>query len=83
MRASGEKKESQNNYEMYMYRNKSSISPESLLDSFIEEGIYIRLNSGNCIHVQITSLLGTGRECIVFLAQVHDYGIKDAVLKVN
>ena len=66
-----------------MYRNKSSISPESLLDSFIEEGIYIRLHSGNHIHVQITSHLGTGRECIVFLAQVRDYGIKDAVLKVN
>ena len=68
---------------MYMYRNKSSISSESLLASFIGEDIHIRLNSGNYIHVQITSLLGTGRECIVFLAQVRDYGIKDAVLKVN
>ncbi len=66
-----------------MYRNKSSISSESLLASFIEEGIHIRLNSGNYIHVQITSHLGTGREYIVFLAQVCDYGIKDAVLKVN
>ena len=83
MRASGEKKESQNNDEIYKYRNKSSISYESLLASFIEEGICIRLTSGNYIHVQITSHLGTGRECIVFLAQVHDYGIKDAVLKVN
>ncbi len=84
MRASGEKKESQNNDETYMYRNKSSISSESLLASFIEEGIYIRLiNSENYIHVQITSHLGTGRNCIVFLAQVRDYGIKDAVLKVN
>ncbi|CAG8541301.1 10102_t:CDS:10 [Diversispora eburnea] len=83
MRASGEKKESRNNDETYMYRNKSSISSESLLASFIEEGIYIRLNSGNYIHVQITSHLGTGRECIVFLAQVRDYGIKDAVLKIE
>ena len=83
MSASGEKKESQNNDETYMYRNKSSISSESLLASFIEEGIYIKLNSGNDIHVQITSHLGTGRECIVFLAQVRDYRIKDAVLKVN
>ena len=66
-----------------MYRNKSSISSESLLASFIKEGTYIRLNSGNYIHVQITSHLGTGRECVVFLAQVRDYGIKDAVLKVN
>jgi len=77
------KKESQNNDETYMYRNKSSISPESLLASFIKDGIYIRLHSGNHIHVQITSHLGTGRECIVFLAQVRDYGIKDAILKVN
>ncbi|CAG8620137.1 7238_t:CDS:2 [Ambispora gerdemannii] len=83
MRASGDKKEYQNNDETYMYRNKSSISPESLLDSFINEGIYIRLHSGNHIHVQITSHLGTGRECIVFLAQVRDYGIKDAVLKIE
>ncbi|CAI2186231.1 3653_t:CDS:2, partial [Funneliformis geosporum] len=83
MRASGEKKESQNNDETYMYRNKSSISTESLLASFIKEGIYIRLHSGNRIHVQITSHLGNGRECIVFLAQVHDYGIKDAVLKIE
>jgi hypothetical protein len=80
-RASGE---SQNNDETYMYRsNKSSISPESFLDSFIEEGIYIRLNSGNCIQVQITSHLGTGKEYIVFFWQVHDFEIKDAVLKVN
>ena len=84
MRASGEKKESQNNDETYMYRNQSSISTESLLASFIEEGIYIRSYSGNHgIHVQIISHLGNGRECIVFLAQVHDYEIKDAVLKVN
>ncbi|CAG8477859.1 4726_t:CDS:2 [Paraglomus brasilianum] len=47
------------------------------------DGIYIRLHSGNHIHVQITSHLGTGRECIVFLAQVRDYGIKDAVLKIG
>ena len=66
-----------------MYRNKSSISSESLLASFIEEGIHIKLNSGKYVHAQITSHLGTGRDCIVFLAQVRDYGIKDAVLKVN
>ena len=68
MRASGEKKESQNNDndETYMYGNKSSISLESLLVSFIEEGIYIKTFSGNRIHVQITSLLGNGRDCIVF-----------------
>ncbi|GES89461.1 protein kinase [Rhizophagus clarus] len=84
MRASGEKKESQNNDETYMYRNKSSISTESLLASFIEEGIYIRSYSENHgIHVQIISHLGNGRECIVFLAQVRDYGIKDAVLKIE
>ncbi|CAG8624507.1 13668_t:CDS:2, partial [Acaulospora colombiana] len=77
MRASGEKKESPNNDETF----KSSISSKNLLASFIEEGIDIRLSSGNCIHVQITSHLGTGRECTVFLAQVRDYGIKDAVLK--
>jgi hypothetical protein len=53
------------------------------LASFIEKGIYIRLRSGKRIHVQITSQLGIGRECIVFLAQVREYGIKDAVLKVN
>ncbi|PKY55099.1 hypothetical protein RhiirA4_548569 [Rhizophagus irregularis] len=48
-RASGE---SQNNDETYMYRsNKSSISPESLLDFFIEE--------------------------------VHDFEIKDAILKIE
>ncbi|PKK65177.1 hypothetical protein RhiirC2_853800, partial [Rhizophagus irregularis] len=65
-----------------MYRrNKSLFSPESLLASFIKEGIYIRLYSGNCIHVQITSHLGNGKKCIVFLAQVHDYEIRDAVLK--
>ncbi|CAI2194476.1 14406_t:CDS:2, partial [Funneliformis geosporum] len=81
MRASGEKKEPQNNDETYMYRNKSSISTESLLASFIEEGIYIRLHSENHIHVQIISHLENGRRCIVFLAQVRDYGIKDAVLK--
>ncbi|CAB4399450.1 unnamed protein product [Rhizophagus irregularis] len=83
MRASGEKKESQNNDETYMYRNKSSIPTESLLASFIEEGIYIRSHFGNRIHVQIISHLGNGRECIVFLAQVRDYGIKDAVLKIE
>ncbi|CAG8655115.1 12547_t:CDS:2 [Funneliformis caledonium] len=84
MRVSGEKKESQNNNETYMYRNKSSISTESLLASFIEEGIYIRSYSGNHgIHVQIISHLGNGRECIVFLAQVRDYGIKDAILKIE
>ncbi|CAB4495813.1 unnamed protein product [Rhizophagus irregularis] len=61
--------ESQNNDETYMYRrNKSSISPKSLLASFIKEGIYIRLYSGNCIHVHITSHFGNGKECIVFLA---------------
>ncbi|RIB11603.1 kinase-like domain-containing protein [Gigaspora rosea] len=80
MRAAGEKKVSQNNDYTYMYRN---ISSESLLASFIEEGIHIRLNSGNYIHVQIISHLGTGRKCIVFLAQVHDYEIKDAVLKIE
>ena len=47
MKASSEKEESQNNDETYMYRNKSSISSESLLASFIEEGIHIRSNSGN------------------------------------
>ncbi|CAI2198597.1 6607_t:CDS:2, partial [Funneliformis geosporum] len=83
MRASGEKKEPQNNDETYMYRNKSSISTESLLASFIEEGIYIRLHSENHIHVQIISHLENGRRCIVFLAQVRDYGIKDAVLKIE
>ncbi|RHZ78561.1 hypothetical protein Glove_161g56 [Diversispora epigaea] len=83
IKVSDEKKEFQNNNKIYMYRNKSLISPKSLLASFIEKGIYIRLNSGNCIHVQITSLLGTGRECIVFLAQVRDCGIKDAVLKIE
>ncbi|KAF0417325.1 serine/threonine protein kinase [Gigaspora margarita] len=62
---------------------KLSISSESLLVSFIEEGIHNRLNSGNYIHVQIISHLGTGRECIVFLAQVCDYEIKDAVLKIE
>ncbi|CAB4377979.1 unnamed protein product [Rhizophagus irregularis] len=56
-RASGE---SQNNDETYIYRsNKSLISPESLLDSFIEE------------------------EYIVFLARVHDFEIKNAVLKIE
>jgi hypothetical protein len=65
------------------HRPKLSFTSESLLASFINEGCHITLNSGNCIHVQITSHLGTGRECIVFLAQVRDYGIKDAVLKVN
>ncbi|CAG8719439.1 9362_t:CDS:2, partial [Ambispora leptoticha] len=79
MRASDEKKESPNNDETF----KSSISSKNLLASFIEEGIDIRLSSGNCIHVQITSHLGTGRECTVFLAQVRDYGIKDAVLKIE
>ncbi|GBC31524.2 uncharacterized protein OCT59_016450 [Rhizophagus irregularis] len=80
-RASGE---SQNNDETYMYRrNKSLFSPESLLASFIKEGIYIRLYSGNCIHVQITSHLGNGKKCIVFLVQVHDYEIRDAVLKIE
>ncbi|CAB4496028.1 unnamed protein product [Rhizophagus irregularis] len=67
-----------------MYRrNKSLFSPESLLASFIKEGIYIRLYSGNCIHVQITSHLGNGKKCIVFLVQVHDYEIRDAVLKIE
>ncbi|CAG8437266.1 16381_t:CDS:2 [Funneliformis caledonium] len=37
MKTSGKKKESQNNDETYMYRNKSSISSESLLASFIKE----------------------------------------------
>ncbi|CAG8839230.1 21938_t:CDS:2, partial [Gigaspora margarita] len=62
---------------------KLSISSESLLVSFIEEGIHIRLNSENYIHVQIISYLGTGREFIVFLVQVCDYEIKDAVLKIE
>ncbi|RIB27059.1 hypothetical protein C2G38_2029715 [Gigaspora rosea] len=83
MNAAGEKKVSQNNDDTYMYRNKPSISSESLLAFFIEEGIHIRLNSGKYIHVQITSHLGIGRECIVFLAQVRDYKIKDAVLKIE
>jgi hypothetical protein len=65
------------------YRNKPSFSPKSLLAPFIKEGTYIRLKSGELIRVQITSFLGNGRDCIVFLAQVPDYGIKDAVLKVN
>ncbi|CAG8496618.1 12047_t:CDS:2 [Funneliformis mosseae] len=64
MRASGEKNESPNNDETYMYRNKSSISTESLLASFIKDGIYIRLHSENHIHIQITSHLENGRECI-------------------
>ncbi|PKY60034.1 hypothetical protein RhiirA4_517042 [Rhizophagus irregularis] len=83
MRASGEKKESQNNDKTYMYRNRPSVSSETLLASLIEEGVYIRLFSGNSIHVQIKSYLGAGRECIVFLAQVRDYGIMDAVLKIE
>ncbi|GBB95941.1 hypothetical protein RclHR1_02650012 [Rhizophagus clarus] len=33
--------------------------------------------------LKIISHLGNGRECIVFLAQVRDYGIKDAVLKIE
>ncbi|CAB5185865.1 unnamed protein product [Rhizophagus irregularis] len=77
------KRMSGNKDNTYTYRNKSSISSESLLASFIGEDILIRLKSGNYIHVQITSHLGTGRECIVFLAQVRDYGIKDAVLKIE
>jgi hypothetical protein len=68
---------------MYVYRKKPPISFESLLTSFIGEDIHIRLNSGNYINAQITFHLGTERKCVVFLAQVHDYGIKDAVLKVN
>jgi hypothetical protein len=85
MRASGEKKESQNNDEtkISMYRAKSSVSSESLLASFIKQGFLITSKFGDYIHVQIISHLGTGRECIVFLAQVLNYGIKDAVLKVN
>ncbi|PKC67511.1 hypothetical protein RhiirA1_458319 [Rhizophagus irregularis] len=59
----------------------SSISSKSLLTSFIGENIYIKLKSGNYIYVQITSHLRTGKECIVFLVQVYDYEIKDAVLK--
>jgi hypothetical protein len=66
-----------------MYRNKPSFSSESLLAFFIKEGTYIRLDSGYLVRVQITSFLGNGRECVVFLAQVPYYGIKDAVLKVN
>ncbi|CAB4405316.1 unnamed protein product [Rhizophagus irregularis] len=33
--------------------------------------------------MQITSHLRTGKECIVFLVQVYDYEIKDAVLKIE
>lgn len=63
--------------------NKSSISSKSLLTSFIGENIYIKLKSGNYIYVQITSHLRTGKECIVFLIQVYNYEIKNAILKVN
>ncbi|RGB35803.1 kinase-like domain-containing protein [Rhizophagus diaphanus] len=70
----------ENKGNIHMYRN---ISSESLLASFIGENVHVRLKSGNYIHMQITSHLGTGKECIVFLAQVRDYGIKDAVLKIE
>ncbi|KAG9294101.1 hypothetical protein G9A89_015511 [Geosiphon pyriformis] len=82
MKASGEKKDSPNNDKAYMFL-KLSLTPESLLASFIKKGFIIKLDSGNDIHVQVISHLGTGKESLVFLVQVLDYGIKEAVLKIE
>ncbi|RHZ81897.1 hypothetical protein Glove_117g498 [Diversispora epigaea] len=90
LKASGEKREFPNNDDsikkMHMLqesRTDAKFSPEKLLASFIKEGFRIRLNSGNFINVQIISHLGTGRDSIVFLVQICDYGITEAVLKIE
>ncbi|CAG8617706.1 715_t:CDS:2 [Dentiscutata erythropus] len=76
------KKESLNN-DNTINKARKSYTAESLLASFIKEGYRIRLSSGNWINVQVISHLGTGRDSIVFFAQICDYGIVDVVLKIE
>ncbi|KAG9286894.1 hypothetical protein G9A89_012444 [Geosiphon pyriformis] len=79
LKASSKKKDSPNNDKAYMSL-KLSLTPESLMASFIKKAFLIKLDSGNDIHVQIISHFGTRKENLVFLVQLQDYGIKETQL---
>ncbi|CAG8659091.1 1939_t:CDS:2, partial [Paraglomus brasilianum] len=61
----------------------SSVSPEMVLADLIKEGVSIQTDFGEFIQMQIISHLGTGRDSIIFLAEALDYGIMQAVLKIE